>query len=101
MNRDASLMISRSRSTASRATKSSMKLSRVFPATISRMLSIDVEIRSILSARLGCTSKHFDNVVGDPSSEARRKSSSHGSLRMQSSGVPYDMLDTDKVEKRE
>src|SRR5258708_831746 len=101
MNRDASLMISSNRSTASRAIMLSAKLLGVCPATISRMLPIAAAIWSIRSAMDGCTSEHFDDIVRDSLREPTWNRAAHGGLSLQSRRVLNDVFDTDKVEERE
>src|SRR5258708_36944445 len=101
MNRDASLITSNNRSTANRITRSLAKLSRVYPARIRRMLSIAEAMWPIRSARVGCTSKHFDDVVRNSLREPGWQGPPHSSLRLQPRCVLDNVLNVNQVEKRE
>ena len=101
INRDASLTIPSSRSTASRFSRLSVKLSSDCPAVIFRVLAIAVAIWSILAPIVGRTSEYFNNIVSNSLSEARRNGATHRGLRWQASRVLDDMLYTDEIKKRE
>src|SRR5581483_8655122 len=81
--------------------RSRSKLSRVWPVVNCRMLRIAVEICSSRSAIVGCTSEHFEEVVGDSLCETGLHGTPHGGLRLQSRGVLNDVLYTDEIEYRE
>ena len=91
-------MTSSSLSTANRTTRSPAKLFLVCPFVIFRMLLMAVEMCSSRSAMVGCTSKNFEDVVGDPLRELRGHGPAHGSLRLQSRRILNNVFNTNEVE---
>src|SRR5882757_3160358 len=70
--REASLMISSSRSTANRSIILSVKLAFVWPANAPRISSIAVSMCAMRSLMVGCTSEYLEYIVRNPLGEARR-----------------------------